>query len=197
MTSPAETINKMSDSQRANLKNFLFRLIFKCLAVLALIGVIGSLLLMNDKSNEMKRYRNEGAVSRALVLDKNESRSVTVNNRGKRSVTGGYYLHIVHNPKSPVRYADVGEKVKEADIPAESAARSGGSTGSVKVKEEVFARTNKGDILTVVNTPYDPSFPKLLQDVRDFTPTLYYLWAAGFGVLAIALWLLAGRWAKR
>ena len=97
------------------------------------MGVIGSLLLMNDKSNEMKRYRNEGAVSRALLLDKNESRSVTASNRGKRSVTGGYYLHIVHNPKSPVRYADVGGKVKEANIPAESA-RSGGSTESVKVK---------------------------------------------------------------
>ena len=53
------------------------------------MGVIGLLLLMNDKSNEMKRYHNEGAVSRVLLLDKNESRSVTASNRGKRSVTGG------------------------------------------------------------------------------------------------------------
>jgi hypothetical protein len=75
----------------------------------------------------------------------------------------------VHNPKSPVRYADVGEKVKEANIPAESAVHSFGSTGSVKVTE--------------VNTPYDPSYPRLLQEVRDFTTTLYRLWASGFGVL--------------
>jgi hypothetical protein len=30
--------------------------------VLALIGVIGSSLLMNGKSNEMKHYRREGVV---------------------------------------------------------------------------------------------------------------------------------------
>jgi hypothetical protein len=94
--------------------------------------------------------------------------SVTVNNRGRRSVTAGYYLHIVRNPKSPARSTDVGAKVKEADIPAESAARGGGATGSDTVNEELFACTTRGDIQMVMNTPYDPSFPKPIQDRARF-----------------------------
>jgi hypothetical protein len=48
--------------------------------------------------------------------------------------------------------------------------------GVMLVSDHLFAAIAVGDILTVVNTPFNRSAPRLVSEVRGFDPTSTYAW---------------------
>ncbi|MFZ1741367.1 MAG: hypothetical protein WAT93_00845 [Pontixanthobacter sp.] len=190
----AEAIGKMSSDQQANLKKSLIGLIFKCFAGLALIGVIAVFFTMQNFESERDRYVNEGAVSKALVLETSTDDYKLSNSHGKTVDASMNFVRIVHDPKSPVKYGDLGKTVQEADLPVP---QTGEGTGNIVMEDPEFSAVKAGDILTVVSTPYEPSTPWTLQKVRDYSPNDYYLWMGVFGALAIALWFIARMFSRR
>ena len=182
--------------QRQALVRYWWGISFKCLAALAFIGVLGAFLKLKDRESELRRLRNEGVVSRAVVTEKDVD---TVTNKTRRGRSSSYEvrtLRVRHNPKSPVKFADVGTKVPEADLPPPLPEDRDAPIGFIRVDDALFEKTQVGDVLTVVNTPYSPNSPEFYTDVRDFSAAGYYQFMGLFGVITIVFYALARRVSK-
>ena len=174
----AQKIKDMNTEQRGQVKKNLYGLIFKSLAVLALLGVAGVFLTADDAGTERARYQNEGVVSQALVVAMDE----------------GSKARVVHTPDSGVSFAALGDTVQVADLPVPTA---GASTGTVIMSTEGFAHVKVGDVITVVNTPYEPAFPKTLESLTAEPSNAYLIWMAVLAALAVALWMIGRAASKR
>jgi hypothetical protein len=105
-------------------------------------------------------------------------------------------LRVRHNPKSPVKFADVGTKVPEADLPPPLPDDRDAPIGFIRVDTALFEKTQVGDVLTVVNTPYSPNSPEFYIDVRDFSAAGHYQFMALCAGLAVGFYMLARRFTK-
>jgi hypothetical protein len=168
----------------------------KCLAALAFIGVLGAFLKLQDRQSELRRLRNEGVVSRAVVTEKDVDTVTTKTRRGGSSSYEVRTLRVRHNPKSPVKFADVGTKVPEADLPPPLPDDRDAPIGFIRVDTALFEKTQVGDVLTVVNTPYSPNSPEFYIDVRDFSAAGHYQFMALCAGLAVGFYMLARRFTK-
>lgn len=165
----------------------------KCVAVLCLIGAFIAFMKLNERTSELHRLRTAGVVSRAVVTDK-EVDTVTRRARKGRTTTSEIrVLTVRHNPKSTLAYADLGTKVQEADLPPPLPESQDAPTGIMHVSTGFFEQTNIGDVLTVVNTPYNPGGPELYTDIRDFKPDTHYQFMGLLGALAVMFWFIARR----
>ena len=174
----AQKVKDMSADQRGQVKKNLYGIIFKSLAVLALLGVAGVFLTADDAGTELARYQNEGVVSQALVVAMDE----------------GNKVRVVHTPESTTPFAALGDTVQVADLPVPTA---GASTGTVIMTTDGFTHVKVGDVITVVNTPYEPAFPKTLESITAEPSNSYLIWMAVLAVLAVALWMIGRAASKR
>jgi hypothetical protein len=176
-------------------------LCFKLLALLALIVAFVFFMRMQEEQSANDKLRNQGVVSRALVTEKVKD-SLTAQHSGLRRRSSGFstetdlwVLRVRHVPKSNVAYADFPARVKEAGLPVAPALTGDPMTDSANlgimwVSQEVFDRVKVGDMLTVVNTPWDSDSPVLVDAVEAFDPGPFYpgialslLLAVGFAAI--------------
>lgn len=183
-------------------------LAFKLMALLAAIFAFIFFMRMMDDRSANEKLREHGVVSRALVTDKKKDELVSTHSSGRRSQSSYtttsdlWVLHIRHVPKSAVKYADFPGKVKEADLPVAppltgDPLKDSANSGVMFVPVELYEKTKVGDMLTVVNTPWDSESPVLLADVEAFDGgASYYPGMAISLVLMLALWLIGRRISK-
>lgn len=150
-----------------------------CVALLGLIFAFMSFMRMQEDIGENMRFRNQGVVSRAVVTDKKTDKLTTKRRAGRSKSIDLQVLHLRHVRKSTVRFADFGTKVKEADLPVAppvtgDVMQDMDYVGVMFVPMELYERTKVGDMLTVVNTPFDPGEPALVSEVKSFDPTIYH-----------------------
>lgn len=182
-------------------------LCFKLLAVLALIFAFIFFMRMMDDQSENDKLRNQGVVSRALVTAKEKDQTTTQTSGLRRRSSGStttndiWVLSIRHVPKSTVKYADFPSKVKEADLPVAPALtgdpmKDAGNAGVMWVTEEFYNKTKVGDMLTVVNTPWDSESPVMVSEVEAFDPSPYYPKMAIALALMLIFWFIGRRISK-
>jgi hypothetical protein len=182
-------------------------LVFKCLSVLSLIFAFVFFMRMMDDQSANDKLRLNGVVSSALVTAKEQDKTTTQHSGiGRRS--SGYstqndiwVLTVRHVPKSTVKYADFPAKVKEADLPVAppltgDPMKDSANLGIMWVSKVVYDRTKTGDILTVVNTPWDSESPVLVAEVEAFDPSPAYPRIAIALILMLAFWLIGRRISK-
>lgn len=182
-------------------------LCFKLLAVLAFIFAFIFFMRMQEEQSENDKLRNQGVVSRALVTAK-EQDTITTQSSGLRRRSSGtttendiWVLSVRHVPKSTVKYADFPSKVKEADLPVApkltgDPMKDSGYGGVMWVSEEIYNKTKVGDMLTVVNTPWDSGSPVQVTEVEAFDPSPYYPKMAIALFLTLLFWLIGRRISK-
>lgn len=182
-------------------------LCFKLLAVLALIFAFIFFMRMMDDQSENDKLRNQGVVSRALVTAKEKDQTTTQTSGLRRRSSGStttndiWVLSIRHVPKSTVKYADFPSKVKEADLPVAPALtgdpmKDAGNAGVMWVTEEFYNKTKVGDMLTVVNTPWNSESPVMVSEVEAFDPSPYYPKMAIALALMLIFWFIGRRISK-
>jgi hypothetical protein len=182
-------------------------LCFKLMAVLALIFAFIFFMRMMDDQSENDKLRNQGVVSRALVTAKEKDQTTTQTSGLRRRSSGStttndiWVLSVRHVPKSTVKYSDFPSKVKETDLPVAPALtgdpmKDMGNGGVMWVTEEFYSKTKVGDMLTVVNTPWDSESPVLVSEVEAFDPSPYYPKMALALVLMLLFWFIGRRISK-
>jgi hypothetical protein len=182
--------------------------VYMC-ALLALIGAFAIFMRMQEIASEIHTLRTKGAVSRALVTDKKEDTIVRTERSGikpsstrtRSTTTPIHVLSLWFERNSPVSYAEHAMKGDEAALPAVPPRATNplaavNHTGVIWVSEEIFAGTKVGDVLVVVNSPYNRSAPKLFADVKAFDDTSGWPWIALCLVLAAMLALFGRRISK-
>lgn len=183
-------------------------LVFRLLAVLAAIFALIFFMRMMEDRSENQKLRDHGVVSRAMVIDKKKDELVSTHSSGRRgnssytSTSDLWVLNIRHVPKSSVKYADFPTKVKEADLPVAppvtgNPLKDSDHIGVMFVPAEFYDKTKVGDLLTVVNTPWDSGSPVLVADVEAFDGgASYYPRMAISLLLMLVFWLIARRISK-
>lgn len=175
--------------------------VFHCLAVLAAIFALVFFMRMQEDQSFTDRYRKEGTVSRAQVIAMDTDQMVTQLRKGRTRKTDIQVLHVRFNPKSGFAFRDYedGAEVPTAPPPSGDAVADSTYTDVIWVTKDVYAKTKVGDSFLVVDTPYSGDGPELIEDIRDFDPTIYYprmalalLLAAGFAIVG---W--RGPWKRR
>ena len=181
-------------------------LCFKLLALLALIIAFVFFMRMQEEQSANDKLRNHGVVSRALVIEKAKD-SLTTQHSGLRRRSSGYstetdlwVLTVRHVPKSTVAYADFPARVKEGDLPVAppltgDPMKDSANLGIIWVSQEVFDAAKVGDVLPVVNTPWDSSSPVLVSEVEAFDPSPFYPGIA-LSLILMAVFAAIG-WRKR
>lgn len=182
-------------------------LCFKLMAVLAFIFAFIFFMRMQDEQSKYDKLRNDGVISRALVTAK-EKDTVTTQGSGLRRRSSGtttendiWVLSVRHVPKSTVKYADFPSKVKEADLPVApeltgDPMKDSGNGGVMWVSEELYNKTKVGDMLTVVNTPWDSESPVQVTEVEAFDPSPFYPKMAIALFLTLLFWFIGRRISK-
>lgn len=171
-------------------------LCLKLVALLCFIGAFIAFMKLDERNSELHRLRTVGVVSRALVTEKEVD---TVTQRTRRGRTSSYEIRVLtvrHNPKSTIAYTDLGSKVAEADLPPPLPESKDAPIGIMRVSSDFFESTKVGDVLTVVNTPYNPNGPELYADVRDFDPRPYYQYMGIFCALTLIIGEAGRRFGK-
>lgn len=183
-------------------------LVFKLMALLAAIFAFIFFMRMMDDQSANEKLRENGVVSRALVTDKKKDELVSTHSSGRKGNSSYttksdlWVLSIRHVPKSTVRYADFPAKVKEADLPVAPPVtgdplKDSANSGVMFVPVELYEQTKVGDMLTVVNTPWDPESPVLVAEVEAFDGGASYYPRIAFSlVLMLAFWLIGRRISK-
>lgn len=179
-------------------------LCFKLLALLAAIFAFIFFMRMQEDQSANDKLRGQGVVSRALVTAKEKDKTTTrhsgLTRRGNGYTTQNdiWVLSVRHVPKSAVKFADLGAKVKEADLPVAppltgDPLKDSENGGVMWVSQAVYEKTKVGDMLTVVNTPWDSTSPVLVAEVKAFDPAPYYPRMAIALALMVLFWLIGRR----
>lgn len=176
-------------------------LTFKCLAVLAGIFAFIFFMRMQEESSFYSKLRTNGVVSRALVTDKKLDTARFEGRKGRSRTVEYRFIHVRHVPKSTVKFSDFPARVKEADLPVAPPVsgdplKDSAHSGIMDVPLTTFEAINVGDLLTVVNTPWDADSPVLLSTIEAFDPSVYYPRMAIALILMIALWMIGRRISK-
>lgn len=182
-------------------------LCFKLMALLAAIIAFVFFMRMQEDQSANDKLRGQGVVSRALVTAKEQDQTTT-RHSGLTRRSSGYtttndiwVLSVRHVPKSTVKFADFPAKVKEADLPVAppltgDPLKDSGHGGVMWVSKELYDKVKVGDLLTVVNTPWDSESPVLVAEVEAFDPSPYYPRMAISLALMVLFWLVGRRIGK-
>jgi hypothetical protein len=178
------------------------RIVFYCMSILAFIFAFIFFMRMMEDQSANEKLRTHGVVSRALVIEKKEDTLVREGRRGRTTSTEIQVLRVRHVKKSPVKYADFPSTVAEADLPAAPPAVEGVSDevdygGIMWVSAELYERTNVGDMLTVVNTPWDADSPELISDVHAFDGGASYHSGIAISLVLTIVFGVVGWWIGR
>jgi hypothetical protein len=177
-------------------------LTFTCLSVLSLLFAFIFFMRLNEETTQHKRYVEEGVVSRAIVVEKNLDTATYQRSKGRSTTVNLKIVRVRHVQKSLVKFQDFPNKVSKAQLPA-APPISGDFriemdfNGLMFVSSELYNRVSPGDELIVVNTPYEPSSPVLVDDVRAFSPAVFYPRIAIALLLTIAFWFVGRRFAPK
>lgn len=182
-------------------------LCFKLLALLALIFAFIFFMKMMEEQSANDKFRNQGVVSRALVTEKEQDKITRQNSGLSRRSSGSttesdiWVLMVRHVPKSSVKYADFPSKVSEADLPVAPALsgdpmKDSEHLGVMWVPVEIYEKTKVGDMLTVVNTPWDSSAPVLVSEVEAFDASVFYPRIAIALLLTLLFWFIGRKISK-
>ena len=178
-------------------------LTLKCSSILAFIGGFVAFMMMMETSGEIEKYRTQGSVSRALVLDLDrevERRSTSGGGRRRVGTTRDVEFNFVRVrfvANSPVSYADVANGVaKESDLPMAPAAtgnpvEDARHEGLMDVSHDQFDALTTEAVIPVVTVPWDSTTPRPLSEIREYSPTPYYPWMVIGLLLGIGLWAWA------
>jgi hypothetical protein len=173
-------------------------IVFYSLSVLSFLFLIIFFFRMEEEKSKQKQFVEKGVVSRAVVIEKNLDKATYQGSRGRSRTVNLNVIRVRHVQKSPVKYADFPLKVQEDQLPV-APPPSGNSSiemdysGIMFVTDDLYARAKIGDMLTVVNTPYEPQAPVLIADVRAFSPKSFYP-GIGFSLLlAVCFGFVGGR----
>jgi len=176
-------------------------LVFKCSAVLAAIIAFVFFMRMQEEQSLVDRYRAEGMVSQAEITGK-EIDQVRIEGRRGRSRTENWeMLWVRYGKDSTVPYADYPARVALADLPAPPPATGDPSVdyayeAVIFVAPDVYAATQVGQRLVVVDTPYSSDDPEFYEAIRDFDPADFYPGIAISLALMVVLGLI-GWWIGR
>lgn len=182
-------------------------LCFKLMALLAAIFAFVFFMRMQEEQSANDKLREHGVVSRALVTAK-EKDQTTTRHSGLTRRSSGYtttndiwVLSVRHVPKSTVKFADFPAKLKEADLPVApplsgDPMKDSGNGGVMWVSKELYDKVKPGDMLTVVNTPWDSESPVLVAEVNAFDPSPFYPRMAIALALMVLLWLIGRKISK-
>lgn len=182
-------------------------LCFKLMALLAAIFAFVFFMRMQEEQSANDKLRGQGVVSRALVTAKEQDQTTT-RHSGLTRRSSGYtttndiwVLSVRHVPKSTVKFADFPAKVKEADLPVAppltgDPMKDSGSGGVMWVSQDLYDKVKEGDMLTVVNTPWDSESPVLVAEVNAFDPSPFYPRMAIALALMVLFWLIGRRISK-
>ncbi|NML08383.1 hypothetical protein [Sphingomonas sp. G-3-2-10] len=176
-------------------------IVFRCLALLAAIFAFIFFMRMQEEEGDITRLRNQGVVSRAVVVDKNVDKARFEGRRGRSRTVEYNILRVRFVKKSKVAYADFPAKVAEAELPAAPPPVANSTDeidygGVMFVPADRYAATKVGDTMVVVNTPFNPDAPELVSEVRDFDPAPFYPRIGLALALMLVFWLI-GSWIKR
>ena len=168
-------------------------IVFKCLAVLALIFAFVFFMRMQEEQSLTDRYRSEGTVSRAIITDKEVDTVRYEGRRGRSRTEEWRMLWVRFDPESTVKYADYPGAVSAEQLPGPT-----GLTGDpvadsqgaeiITVPAEVYDAAAVGDRLVVVDTIYSGDGPLFYEEISEFDPAGFY---PGIGI-ALALMLVFG-----
>ena len=177
-------------------------IVFKCLAVLALIFAFVFFMRMNEEQSLVDRYRAEGTVSRAEVTEKDVDQMVYTSRRGRSRTEDVQILLVRFAVDSTVPYADYPARVSEADLPTAPPLTGdplvdGTNLGAIFVPKDVYDATSVGDTVVVVDTPYSGDDPEFYEDIRSFDPTVFYPRMAIALVLMVVFGLIGWRLGRR
>jgi hypothetical protein len=178
-----------------------FGVVLYCLALLAAIFAFIFFMRMQEEQSIVDRYRAEGVVSRAVVVDKKQDQLVREGRRGRTTRQDIYVLTVRYVPKSTVRYADFPGQVSEADLPLPPAPSGDPMTdmeygGVIWVPKDLFQTISPGDTLVVVDTRYSGDDPEPYASIAEFDPTVFHpRIAIALAVMAVfgVLGLMVGR----
>jgi hypothetical protein len=182
-------------------------LCFKLMALLAAIFAFVFFMRMQEEQSANDKLRGYGVVSRALVTAKEQDKTTTQHSGLTRRSSGYttqndiWVLSVRHVPKSTVKFADYPAKVKEADLPLAppltgDPMKDSGHGGVMWVSQELYDKTKVGDLLTVVNSPWDSESPALVAEVNAFDPSPFYPRMAIALALMVLFWLIGRRISK-
>jgi hypothetical protein len=178
------------------------RIVFYCLAILAAIFAFIFFMRMMEETGNIDKLRNQGVVSRAVVVEKKLDEMVIEGRRGRSRSSDLNVIRVRHVPKSEVKYADFPSKVPEADLPiappkSDDIMDESNYGGIMFVTAAVYERTNVGDMLTVVNTPWDKNSPELVEDVRSFDGGASFQPYIAISLVMTAVFGVIGWWIGR
>ena len=158
-------------------------------AILALIFAFIFFMRMDEEVQNIERFKTHGHVSRAVVMSKLADRIERTERSGLRSSNSATrttsspinVLTIRFEPRSTVTFKDYVNGVEDGTLPKAppvtgNTMSDGQYAGVMLVSDHLFAAIAVGDILTVVNTPFNRSAPRLVSEVRGFDPTSTYAW---------------------
>jgi hypothetical protein len=164
---------------------------FKAIAALCFIGLFIAFMKLQERDSELHHLRTVGVVSRAVVTEKEVEKVTMQTSKGRTRQSEYLQLTVRHNPKSTVKYQDIGTKMQEADLPPPLPEGKEAPIGFMRVSGTVYDQTKVGDVITVVNTPYNTGGPEFYTDVRDFKPDTHYKYMALFAALTLVFWGVA------
>ncbi len=174
-------------------------LVFKCLAVLALIFAFIFFMNMMNEQSRVDKYKQDGSVFQAVVHDMAEgevtNRTGGIGRRSSGSTTtyDVYYLLVYLSEDRRVPFAAYPGKVSAADLPVPDKLTGDPVQDSkfshiMKVTKERYDATKVGDKFVVVDRIYSGEDPEFFEAIRDFDQSIYYPRIA----IALALTLLFG-----
>lgn len=179
-------------------------LVFKCLAVLALVFAFIFFMNMMNEQSKIDHYRQDGYVSRAIVYDTAEgevtNRTSGIGRRSSGSTQSYdvYYLLVYLSDDRSVVYADYPDKVSEAKLPTADKLtgdrlKDDKFSHIMKVTKERFDATKIGDRFVVIDRIYSGEDPEFYETIRDFDQSIYYPRIAIALALTLLFWLIGRR----
>lgn len=152
---------------------------FRCLCILALVFAFVFFMRMQEEQSTIDRYRAQGNVSRALVIEKNLDAIVLEGRAGRTRSQAVQLVRVRYVPDSTVRYADFPARVREANLPAPPPATGDALTDSrftatMLVPRDTYDAVRIGQTVTVVDTPFSGDEPILHDDIANFDAAIFY-----------------------
>jgi hypothetical protein len=153
---------------------------------------------MQEEQSTVERYRAEGTVSRAVVIEKKLDAIIYEGRAGRTRSQAVQLVRVRFVPDSTVRYADFPDRVREADLPAPppatgDALADAGFTDTMLVPRSVYDVVRVGQTLTVVDTPFSGDEPMFHGDIANFDATIFYPRIAAALLLALLFGLISWR----
>ena len=174
---------------------------FKCLWWLSAIGIFVAFMSYQESSSENEKYKTQGLVAQALVYDRDQEMVRTQQKVGRKttySTRQDYKLYINYDKQSKLPYqavADLDSSSQAAALP-NAPSDADDTRGMMFVKESDFQQLTEGSRPTVVFVPWDVGSPKLLSEIKQYSPTGYFVTMSVITAVGVVFFQLARKLAR-